>query len=84
MVINSSRSSPCLSWVSFNQESCLSLVFPKASLKSCLKAVQWASSVSAVPAVKVQYLKVRLALKSVSKRGRVVLEGKELDLEVDK
>ena len=34
--------------------------------------------------VKVQYLKVRLALESVSERGRVVLEGKELDLEVDK
>ena len=51
VVMNSSRLSPCLSWVSFDQESCLSLVFPKASLKSCLKAVQWALSVSAVPAV---------------------------------
>ena len=51
VVMNNSRSSPCLSWVSFDQESCLSLVFPKASSKSCLKAVQWASSVSAVPAV---------------------------------
>ena len=34
--------------------------------------------------VKVQYLKVRLALKSVSEQGRVVLEEKKLDLEVDK
>ena len=30
------------------------------------------------------YVKVQLALESVSERGRVVLEGKELDLEVDK
>ena len=36
VVMNNSRSSPCLSWVSFDQESCLSLVFLKASLKSCL------------------------------------------------
>ena len=34
--------------------------------------------------VKVQYLKVRLALKSVSEQSRVVLEGEELDFEVDK
>ena len=40
VVMNSSRSSPYLSWMSFDQESCLLLVFPKASSKSCLKVVQ--------------------------------------------
>ena len=32
VVMNNSRSSPCLSWVSFDQESCLSLVFPNVTI----------------------------------------------------
>ena len=46
-------------------------------------ATLWLAT-TCVLSVKVQYLKVRLALESVSERGRVMLEEKELDLEVDK